>query len=159
MSFIASLFKAETKRGLYVCSITSNLDGTTLPTSYPPHLPFFWSSWYLPFWRVLWDTPSIFWICLLFPWVLLTCSSVSSSPCTPEIRSKGLEVEVKVTQSCPNLWDPMDCPWNSPGQNTGVGSLFLLQGIFSTQGSNPGLPHCRQVLYQLSHKENPRILE
>ena len=43
-------------------------------------------------------------------------------------------------------------PWNSPGQNTGVGSLFLLQGIFPTQTSNPGLPHCRQILYQLSHK-------
>ena len=42
-------------------------------------------------------------------------------------------------------------PWNSPGQNTGVGSLSLLQGIFSTQGSNPGLPHCRRILYQLSH--------
>ena len=42
--------------------------------------------------------------------------------------------------------------WNSPGQNTGVGSLSLLQGIFPTQGSNPGLPHCRQILYQLSHK-------
>ena len=43
-------------------------------------------------------------------------------------------------------------PWNSPGQNTGVGSLFLLQGIFPTQGSNPGVPHCRWILYQLSHK-------
>ena len=42
-------------------------------------------------------------------------------------------------------------PWNSSGQNTGVGSLFLLQGIFPTQGSNPGLPHCRWILYQLSH--------
>ena len=41
-------------------------------------------------------------------------------------------------------------PWNSPGQNTGVGSLSLLQGIFPTQGSNPGLMHCRQILYQLS---------
>ena len=50
-------------------------------------------------------------------------------------------------------------PWNSPGQNTGVGSLSLLQGIFPTQGSNPGLPHCRQILYQLSHKGSPRILE
>ena len=45
------------------------------------------------------------------------------------------------------------------GQNTGVGSLSLLQGIFPTQGSNPGLPHCRQILYQLSHKGSPRILE
>ena len=50
-------------------------------------------------------------------------------------------------------------PWDSPGQNTGVGSLSLLQGIFPTQGSNPGVPHCRWILYQLSHKKSPRILE
>ena len=50
-------------------------------------------------------------------------------------------------------------PWNSPGQNTGEGSLSLLQGIFSTQGLNPGLLHYRQILYQLSHKESLRILE
>ena len=43
-------------------------------------------------------------------------------------------------------------PWNSPGQNTGVGTLSLLQGIFPTQGLNLGLPHCRRILYQLSHK-------
>ena len=49
-------------------------------------------------------------------------------------------------------------PRNSLGQNTGVGSLFLLQGIFS-RGSNPGLPHWRQILYQLSHKGSPRVLE
>ena len=46
-------------------------------------------------------------------------------------------------------------PWNSPGQNTGVGSHSLLQGIVLTQGSNPGLPHCRQILYQLSHQGSP----
>ena len=50
-------------------------------------------------------------------------------------------------------------PWNSPGQNTEVDSLSLLQGIFPTQGSNPGLLHCRWILYQLSHKGSPRILE
>ena len=50
-------------------------------------------------------------------------------------------------------------PWSSPGKNTGVVSLFLLQGIFPTQGSNPGLPHCGRILYQLSHKGSPRILE
>ena len=50
-------------------------------------------------------------------------------------------------------------PWNSPHQNTGVGSHSLLQGIFPTQGSNPGLPHRRWILYQLSHKGSPRILE
>ena len=43
-------------------------------------------------------------------------------------------------------------PWNSPGQNTGVGSLSLLLGIFPTQRLNPGLPHCRHILYQLSHQ-------
>ena len=43
-------------------------------------------------------------------------------------------------------------PWNSPGQSTGVGSRSLLQGIFSTQESNLGVPHCRQILYRLSHQ-------
>ena len=46
-------------------------------------------------------------------------------------------------------------PWNSPGLNTGVGSLSLLQGVFPTQGLNPGLLHCRRTLYQLSHKGSP----
>ena len=50
-------------------------------------------------------------------------------------------------------------PWNSPGQNTGVDSLSLLQRIFPTQGSNPGLPHCKQILYQLSQQGSPGILE
>ena len=50
-------------------------------------------------------------------------------------------------------------PWNSPCHNTEVGSFSLLQGIFSIQGSNPGLPHCKQILYQLNHKGSPRILE
>ena len=56
-------------------------------------------------------------------------------------------------------------PWNLPGQNTRVGSLSLLQGIFPAQGLNPGLLHCRftadlqRILYQLSHKRSPRILE
>ena len=69
-------------------------------------------------------------------------------------------MKVKVVQSCLTLCDPMDCsPWDSPGQNTGVGSLSLLQGIFPTQGLTPGLPHCRRILYQLSHKGSPRILE
>ena len=46
-------------------------------------------------------------------------------------------------------------PWNSPNWNIGVGSYSLLQGIVPTQGLNPGLPHCRQILYQLSHKWSP----
>ena len=47
------------------------------------------------------------------------------------------------------------CPWNSPGKNTEVGSHSLLQGIFTTQRSNLGLLHCRQILYCLSHQGNP----
>ena len=50
-------------------------------------------------------------------------------------------------------------PWNSPGQDTGVGSLSVLQGTFPTQESNSGLPPCRRILHQLSHKGSPRILE
>ena len=49
-------------------------------------------------------------------------------------------------------------PWNSPGQNTGVGGLSLLQRIFPTPGSSPGLPHCRQILYH-NNNGSPRILE
>ena len=62
------------------------------------------------------------------------------------------------TQSCPTLCDPIDCslPGSSvhgifPGKNTGVGCHYLLQEIFPNQGSNPGLLHCRRILYQLSH--------
>ena len=59
-----------------------------------------------------------------------------------------------------SLWaHGLHSPWNSPGQNTGVGNLSLLQGIFPTQESNPGLPHCRWILYQLSPKGSQRILE
>ena len=49
------------------------------------------------------------------------------------------------------------CPRNSPGRNTRVGSLSLLQRIFLTQGSNPGLPHCRETLYYLSHLSPPKL--
>ena len=65
-----------------------------------------------------------------------------------------------VAQSCLTLCDSMNCslPDSSlhgdpPGKNTGVGCHALLQGIFPTQRSNPGLPHCRQTLYCLSHQK------
>ena len=62
-------------------------------------------------------------------------------------------------QSCPTLCDSMDCcllgdsPWSFSGKSTGVGRHFLVQGIFPTQGLKLGLPHCRQMLYHLSHRE------
>ena len=67
---------------------------------------------------------------------------------------------VKVVQSCPTLrLYGLYSTWDFPGQNTGVGSLSLLQGIFPTQRSNPGLLHCRRTLYHLNHQRSPRILE
>ena len=72
----------------------------------------------------------------------------SKSLCTSENESLSFMSD--------SLWPlGLYSPWNSPGQNTGVGSLSLLQGIFATQGLNPGLPHCRCTLYQLSHKGTP----
>ena len=70
-------------------------------------------------------------------------------------------MEVKVPQSCLHSLQPhgLQSPRNSPGQNSGVGSLSLLQEIFPTQGSNPGLSYCRWILYQLSRKGSPRILQ
>ena len=87
----------------------------------------------------------------------LVQSHTFSKTCLAETGSQPLSLmlKVKVTQSCPTLCNPMDCSWNFPGQNTGVCSLFLFQGIFP----NPGLPHCRQTLYQLSHKQSQRTLE
>ena len=67
--------------------------------------------------------------------------------------------ENEVAQLSPTLSDPMDCsttrllrPRNFPGKSTGVDCHFLLQGIFPTWELNPGLPHCRQMLYHLSHQ-------
>ena len=74
----------------------------------------------------------------------------------------AMEAKVKIAQSVmSNFLQPygLYSPWNSPGQNTGVGSLSLLQGIFPTQGSNPGLLYYRRNLYQLSHEGSPGILE
>ena len=63
-----------------------------------------------------------------------------------------LVAQLRLTLCCPT-----DC--SPPSKNTGVGSLSLLQGILPTQGSNPGLPHCRQILYHLNHQGSSWILE
>ena len=92
--------------------------------------------------------------CNLVQYLLYTSVSKDKKGCAVIIS------EVKFTQSCLTLCDPhgLYSPWNSPDQNIGVGSLSLLRGIFPTQGSNPGLPHCRWILYQLSHRGSLRIL-
>ena len=77
------------------------------------------------------------------------------NPKIPHIRDEGESFSVVSDSATYGLYSP----WNSPGQNTGVGSLSLLQGIFPTQGSNQGLLYCRKILYQLSYKGRWRILE
>ena len=77
---------------------------------------------------------------------LRTCLLVCLSSCVCESRS------VESNSLRPQ---GLYTPWDSPGQDTGVGCLSLLQSIFPTQGSNLGLPYCRQVVYQLSHQGNP----
>ena len=77
--------------------------------------------------------PKAWELSFVFEWVIESCSVVSDS-----------------------LWPHgLHSPWNSPGQNTGVGSLSLPLGIFPIQGSNPRLPHCRWIRYHLSHKGRP----
>ena len=68
------------------------------------------------------------------------CESVSHSVMSDFLRPLALQPT------------RLPCPWNSPGKNTGEGCHSLLQGIFPTQGPDPGLPHCRQILYSLSHQ-------
>ena len=77
---------------------------------------------------------------------------------TKRITHTHTHTHMKVAQLCLTLCDTLGySPWNSPGQNNGVGSLSLLQGIFPTQKSNWSLLHCRQFLYQLSYQRNPYI--
>ena len=75
------------------------------------------------------------------------------------------EVKVLVVQLRLTVCDPMDCSLpgssvhgDSPAKNTRVGCHALLQGIFPIQGLNPGLLHCRQILYHLSHQGSPSLI-
>ena len=89
---------------------------------------------------------------------LASVNDITNSPKTTCLSESG---KVKVTQSCPTLCNPKDYTVHGilQARILELGSLSLLQGIFPTQGLNLGLLHCRRILYQLSHKESPRILE
>ena len=106
----------------------------------------------------------------ILEWVAFPFSRQSSQPRvgprSPALQADSLPAEPQGTNvqstkwSCSvvsdSLWPHgLYSPWNSPGQNTEVGSLSLFQGIFPTRGLNPGLPHCRRILDQLSHKGSP----
>ena len=80
------------------------------------------------------------------PWHLLVCRVFESES---EVVSDSLRAHGLWPTRLLRLWD-------SPGKSTEVGCHFLLQKIFPTQGSNPGLPHCRQILYHLSHQGSSR---
>ena len=82
---------------------------------------------------------------------LSTCTHV------PVIRNEGKWSDSRSVESDSLGPRGLYSPWNSPGQNTRVG--IQIQGIFSSQGSNPGVPHCRLILYKLRHQGSPRILE
>ena len=89
-----------------------------------------------------------------------TCNK--NSPSNPQCLSLTFFPSCSASHSVvsDSLWPHgLYSPWNSPGQNTAVGSFSLLRGIFPTQGANLGLPHYRKIFYQLSHKGSPRILE
>ena len=84
--------------------------------------------------------------CLL-SFLVCSCSDLVLITCNMKSESESCSV------MSDSLW--LYSPWNSPGQNTTVGSPSLLQEIFPTQGLNPALPQCRRILYQLSHKGSP----
>ena len=90
--------------------------------------------------------------CYIF-WAFSSLWIPSCGPCLLDIWH-----DIEVTQLCPILCDPMDC--SLPGSSVRgilLGCRFLLQEIFPTQGSNPGLPHCRQTLYHLSHQGSGQV--
>ena len=80
-------------------------------------------------------------------------------PYTSVFQLKSQSVSCSVMSDCLQPLEPTSllCPWGSPDKNTGVGCDFLLWGIFLTQGSNPGILHCRQILYHLSCQGSPYV--
>ena len=119
---------------LYVCiSVAALPIGSSVPSFYIPYICV--NMWHLFF--SFWLT-SLYAIGSRFIYLIEVKWSKSHSVVSNSLQPHGLY-----------------CPWNSPGQNTRVGSHSFLQGIFPTQGSNPGLLRCRWILYQLSHQESP----
>ena len=126
-----------------------------IPAKNPQETPFdFWAR------KVCWRrnrAPTL--VILGFPWGSAgkesTCNAENQS-LIPGLGSKEL---LPTPVFCPEEFHGLYWTWDSPGQNTGVGSLSLLQEIFPTQRLNPGFPHCRWILYQLSYKGSLIILE
>ena len=91
------------------------------------------------------------------------CTTMKTCPHSPQLEKAQSSPKINESESCSVVANSLRphglySPWNSPVQNTGVGSLFLLQGIFPIQGLNPSLLHCRWIPYQLSHKGSPKSI-
>ena len=105
-------------------------------------------------------------------WIAMCCSCKMSLCLTTGLGSKALHlIPFWMSEDRADGWSEshsvlsdslrphgLYSPWNSPGQNTGLGNRSLLQGIFPTKGLNPGLPHCRWILYQLSYQKSGWML-
>ena len=122
------------------------------PVSIPNPWPFFYSSHML--WNCRWVSSKAFTLFITIRHLsFIFCSkSVPHRACLNLVESESEDHSVISNSLQPH---GQYSPWNCPGQNTGVGSLSLLQNIFPTQVSNPGLPHCGQIFSQLSHKGSP----
>ena len=111
-------------------------------------------SFYSPalFWSLLLKVSCSLSLCILGP---APHYSLSTSKVKVKVKSlsRVLLFETPWAVACTRLLRP----WDFLRKSTGVGCHFLLQGIFSTQGSNPSLPHCRQMLYRLSHQGSPSL--
>ena len=116
-----------------------------LPSCSPPRHPFPIKSLALSACVCLWIIH--FWVSDKSPLSIQEEGSVSRSVMSDSLRPHGLQPTRLL------------CPWDFLGKDTGVGCHFILQGIFPTQGWNPGLLHCRQILYRLRYKGSPSILE
>ena len=112
----------------------------------------------LPFWIKFPELYNMFSLVIYFMHNIssVMCQSQSPNSSHPPPYSCLLKWSESCSVGSNSLWPHrLYSPWNSPGQNTGVGSLSLSQEIFPTQELNQGLLHCRRILYQLSYKGNP----
>ena len=160
---IKSNFPNTTYKAIHDLALASLLSSPSLTS--PSHSTFYHTEFpsghwlYSALWHVGLCSCCFSWSCLVI--LSLFCSPVIYIPVYSMLFAHHHDHDC---ESCSVLSDSLwphglNSPWNSLGQNIRMGSLSHLQGLFPTQGSNPGLPHCRWILYQLSHKRNPRILE
>ena len=141
---LTSIFSQALMRYRLTCSIAWSFIST-------------WS-WVLPQFPLPINWSKEMGICLDWSWATIVQWEPSASPWTiPKVKGENVSRSVVSDSLQPHGLQlaRLLCPWGSPGKNTGVGCHALLQGIFLIQGLNLDLPHCRQILYHLSHQQSP----